>query len=476
VDEAGRAPEPPLIVAPPGLDIDPEVKVPDAVTENEVMSEDAITSNGASSHHNGGAADDSSRRVPFPADEIGKKKGPAHLVTESDAGSNGSVAEPKDSDGHSDGLVSTASGVLDSGRQAVKQAMAATTNWFSPSAKSDASDPDQAGTTGSSAPRHASPAVPGGSIMAPPPPSSGSGAPGPSVFSPGERRPTFTASSTATSSGTASSGTASSTAPSSRDSRDTATSPASAAPPAPSTSSPQTGPGGASSLWREVRPHPGPPPAPASFSAAATGTRPGGPGTPPSTPGVGPSGPGPGTPRPSGPRASSPGGQGFSAAGAASAVGGAAAGLASSVTSAFQGRNAGGKRKRRASVRRSSKRQAQLTLSRVEPWSVMKFSFVVSVVAFIILFVAVAVLYMVLSALGVFTSLQHTVNTITSSQGSPGTNISNWFSMSRILGYTGMLGALNIVLITAMSTIGAVVYNLIASTIGGVEVTLRETD
>ena len=206
MDEAGRAPEPPLIVAPPGLDIDPEVKVPDAVTENEVMSEDAITSNGASSHHNGGAADDSSRRVPFPADEIGKKKGPAHLVTESDAGSNGSVAEPKDSDGHSDGLVSTASGVLDSGRQAVKQAMAATTNWFSPSAKSDASDSDQAGTTGSSSPRHASPAVPGGSIMAPPPPSSGSGAPGPSVFSPGERRPTFTASSTATSSGPASSG------------------------------------------------------------------------------------------------------------------------------------------------------------------------------------------------------------------------------------------------------------------------------
>jgi Transmembrane domain of unknown function (DUF3566) len=106
----------------------------------------------------------------------------------------------------------------------------------------------------------------------------------------------------------------------------------------------------------------------------------------------------------------------------------------------------------------------------------MKFSFVASVVAFIILFVAVAVLYMVLSALGVFDSLQHTVTTITSSQGSSGTNISNWFSASRILGYTGMLGALNIVLITAMSTIGAVVYNLIARTIGGIEVTLRETD
>jgi hypothetical protein len=151
-------------------------------------------------------------------------------------------------------------------------------------------------------------------------------------------------------------------------------------------------------------------------------------------------------------------------------------GYVGSVTAAWQNRDPGAKRKRGTAVRRSARRQAQLTLSRVEPWSVMKFSFVVSVVAFIILFVAVAVLYMVLSALGVFDSLQHTVSTITSSQGSSGTNISKWFSASRILGYTGMLGALNIVLITAVSTIGAVIYNLIARTIGGVEVTLRETD
>jgi hypothetical protein len=130
---------------------------------------------------------------------------------------------------------------------------------------------------------------------------------------------------------------------------------------------------------------------------------------------------------------------------------------------------------RREAARRP-RRQAHLTLARVEPWSVMKFSFVVSVVAFIVLFVAIAVVYMVLSGLGVFTSLQHTVSTITSSQGSSGTNISHWFSASRVLGYTGMLGALNIVLITAMSTIGAVIYNLIAHTIGGVEITLRETE
>jgi hypothetical protein len=101
---------------------------------------------------------------------------------------------------------------------------------------------------------------------------------------------------------------------------------------------------------------------------------------------------------------------------------------------------------------------------------------VASVVAFIILFVAVAVLYMVLSALGVFTSLENQVASITSAKSTPGTNISHWFSASLILGYTAMLGALNIVLITALSTIGSVIYNLIAKTVGGIEVTLRETD
>ena len=106
----------------------------------------------------------------------------------------------------------------------------------------------------------------------------------------------------------------------------------------------------------------------------------------------------------------------------------------------------------------------------------MKFSFYASIVAFIVLFVAITVLYMTLSALGVFTSLQHTVSTITSSQSTAGTNLSGWFSASRVLGYTGMLGALNIVLITALSTIGAVIYNLIAHVFGGVEITLRETD
>ena len=136
----------------------------------------------------------------------------------------------------------------------------------------------------------------------------------------------------------------------------------------------------------------------------------------------------------------------------------------------------GSARKASGAQPKRTARQAHLTVARVEPWSVMKFSFVVSLVAFVILFVAVSVLYGALAGLGVFDSLQRVVSDVTSSQGSAGVNAKAWFSASRVLGYTALLGSLNIVLITAMSTIGAVVYNLTSRLVGGVEVTLKETE
>ena len=150
------------------------------------------------------------------------------------------------------------------------------------------------------------------------------------------------------------------------------------------------------------------------------------------------------------------------------------------MTGPGEGKTASGEASPRSGPKKASSkrtaRQAHLTVARVEPWSVMKFSFVVSLVAFVILFVAVSLLYGALDGLGVFDSLQRLVTSLTSSQSSAGVNASKWFSASRVLGYTALLGSLNIVLITAMSTIGAVVYNLTSRLVGGVEVTLRETD
>lgn len=121
-------------------------------------------------------------------------------------------------------------------------------------------------------------------------------------------------------------------------------------------------------------------------------------------------------------------------------------------------------------------RRADLVVARLEPWSVMKFSFLMSLVAWVVLFVAVAFLYFTLSGLGVFTSIEHTLTSVTSSSSSSGMNLDRWFSASRILGYTMLLGAVNIILITALCTVGSMIYNLVTHLGGGIEVTLRETD
>ncbi|WP_405142844.1 DUF3566 domain-containing protein [Sphaerisporangium sp. NBC_01403] len=123
-------------------------------------------------------------------------------------------------------------------------------------------------------------------------------------------------------------------------------------------------------------------------------------------------------------------------------------------------------------------RKAHLVLRRIEPWSAMKFSFVVSLVCFVVLFVAVAVLYGVLSALGVFDSIVNTVTQLTVPDGktTSGIDIKSWFEPVRILGYTALLGAVNVVLITALSTLGSVIYNVASDLVGGVEVTFSEAE
>jgi hypothetical protein len=128
-------------------------------------------------------------------------------------------------------------------------------------------------------------------------------------------------------------------------------------------------------------------------------------------------------------------------------------------------------------IRKASQaRRANLIIARLEPWSVMKFSFLMSLVAWVVLFVAVALLYYALSGLGVFAALQRTLSSVTSSQSSAGVNLAAWTSASRVLGYTMLAGAVDIILITILSTVGAMIYNLVTHLGGGIEVTLKETD
>ena len=50
-------------------------------------------------------------------------------------------------------------------------------------------------------------------------------------------------------------------------------------------------------------------------------------------------------------------------------------------------------------------------------------------------------------------------------------DITTYFGTSRVIGFTMLAAVLNVVLLTALSTLAAFLYNLAATLLGGIEVT-----
>jgi hypothetical protein len=120
-------------------------------------------------------------------------------------------------------------------------------------------------------------------------------------------------------------------------------------------------------------------------------------------------------------------------------------------------------------------RRARLVLQRVDPWSVFLFSLVASICLGIVLLVAVATLYLVLGNLGVLGSVNTVLGEVLGSAG-PDDVAQPFFTAGRVLGATAVLAAVDVVLLTVLATLSALLYNLCASLTGGVEVVLGERE
>jgi nitrogen fixation-related uncharacterized protein len=126
-------------------------------------------------------------------------------------------------------------------------------------------------------------------------------------------------------------------------------------------------------------------------------------------------------------------------------------------------------------VGRRGPRKARLVLGRVDPWSVMKLSFLLSIALAIVALVAMAVLWSVLDSMGVFDSVSRTVESVTRDRDTDaGFDILSYVGFERVMTMTALLSAINVVLMTALCTLGAFLYNLAASLVGGLHVTLTE--
>jgi Transmembrane domain of unknown function (DUF3566) len=117
--------------------------------------------------------------------------------------------------------------------------------------------------------------------------------------------------------------------------------------------------------------------------------------------------------------------------------------------------------------------RASMQIRRIDPWSTLKVSLLLSVALFFVWMISVAFLYLVLGGMGVWAKLNSNVgDLLNNTSGSSGELVSS----GTIFGGAVLIGLVNIVLMTAMATIAAFVYNLATDLIGGIEVTLADLD
>nr|WP_258527721.1 DUF3566 domain-containing protein [Streptomyces sp. NBRC 110611] len=121
-------------------------------------------------------------------------------------------------------------------------------------------------------------------------------------------------------------------------------------------------------------------------------------------------------------------------------------------------------------------RKARLRVARADPWSVMKVSFLLSIALGICTVVAVAVLWMVMNAMGVFAAVGGAVSEATGSGEGGGFDLQSFLSLPRVLLFTSIIAVIDVVLATALATLGSFIYNLSAGLAGGVELTLAEDE
>jgi nitrogen fixation-related uncharacterized protein len=117
-------------------------------------------------------------------------------------------------------------------------------------------------------------------------------------------------------------------------------------------------------------------------------------------------------------------------------------------------------------------RRVRLTLARVDPWSVTKLSFLLSVAVGIALVVATGVVWSVLNGMGVFTDLDGLLHDIAGNEIK--ISLLDYVGFGKVISLATVIAVVDVVLLTALSTIVAFLYNVSSALVGGLHVTLSD--
>ena len=89
----------------------------------------------------------------------------------------------------------------------------------------------------------------------------------------------------------------------------------------------------------------------------------------------------------------------------------------------------------------------------------------------IVTVVAGLLLWGLLASGGVFTSVDSTLNDVL---GSGSVTVTQYFGFGKVLSISLLIAAIDVVLITALATIGSFLFNLVTSMTGGLEFSVTE--
>ncbi|TDO54898.1 transmembrane protein DUF3566 [Kribbella sp. VKM Ac-2527] len=125
---------------------------------------------------------------------------------------------------------------------------------------------------------------------------------------------------------------------------------------------------------------------------------------------------------------------------------------------------------------RGQVRKARLRLARLDPWSVMKTSFLLSIAFGIVTWVAVFIVWSAIGAAGVFDNINNTVSEVLGTPSAEPFRIENYINTGKVMGFTTLLACADVLILTALATLGSFLYNIAATLLGGLEVTLASED
>ena len=124
-------------------------------------------------------------------------------------------------------------------------------------------------------------------------------------------------------------------------------------------------------------------------------------------------------------------------------------------------------------VPKAKARKARLLVSKIDPWSVLKMAFLLSVALGVVTVVAAIVLWTVLDLTGIFDRVNTLLGEIAGSE-SGGFDLRDFASLGQVVSFATIIAVVNVLLLTALSMLAAVLYNIASTLVGGIGVTLTD--